>query len=281
MLADGSVVMTTDNYLNHTRGFKSWAFSLDHKRIGLMYMMFVLTAFLLGGVFAVTLRTFLWNNDGKLFGFFKDPNQGMIFYNNMFSLHGAVMVFMFMIPAIPAILGNFVLPMMLGAKDVAFPRLNLLSLWIYFTGACFFSYVLLGGIMRAAFGWHWPGGFGLDTGWTFYTPYSTAHAEDGVIPATLGAFILGFSSILTGVNFITTIHTLRPKGMTWFRMPLFLWALYATSLIQILATPVRSPCYCWSPSELCTSAYSIPSSAATPSFTNISSGSIPTRPSTS
>jgi cytochrome c oxidase subunit I len=230
--------MTTDNYLNHTRGFKSWAFSLDHKRIGLMYMMFVLTAFLLGGVFAVTLRTFLWNNDGKLFGFFKDPNQGMIFYNNMFSLHGAVMVFMFMIPAIPAILGNFVLPMMLGAKDVAFPRLNLLSLWIYFTGACFFSYVLLGGVMRAAFGWHWPGGFGLDTGWTFYTPYSTAHAEDGVIPATLGAFILGFSSILTGVNFITTIHTLRPKGMTWFRMPLFLWALYATSLIQILATPV-------------------------------------------
>ena len=173
-----------------------------------------------------------------MFNFFKDPNQGMLFYNNMFSLHGAVMVFMFMIPAIPAILGNFVLPMMLGAKDVAFPRLNLLSLWIYATGACFFTYVLLGGVLRAAFGWHMPGGFGLDTGWTFYTPYSTAHAEDGVIPATLGAFVLGFSSILTGVNFITSIHTLRPKGMTWFRMPLFLWAMYATSFIQILATPV-------------------------------------------
>jgi cytochrome c oxidase subunit I len=230
--------MAEDNYLTHTRGLKSWLFSLDHKRIGLMYMAVVLLAFLLGGIFAVTLRTFLWNNDGKMFNFFKDPNQGMLFYNNMFSLHGAVMVFMFMIPAIPAILGNFVLPMMLGAKDVAFPRLNLLSLWIYFTGAAFFSYVLLGGVLRAGFGIHIPGGFGLDTGWTFYTPYSTAHAEDGVIPATLGAFILGFSSILTGVNFITTIHTLRPKGMSWFRMPLFLWALYATSLIQILATPV-------------------------------------------
>ncbi|MGA3066513.1 MAG: cbb3-type cytochrome c oxidase subunit I, partial [Tepidisphaeraceae bacterium] len=188
--------MSEDNYLTHSHGIKSWIFSLDHKRIGLMYMAMVLMAFLLGGTFAVTLRTFLWNNDGKFFGYFKDPNQGMIFYNNMFSLHGAVMVFMFMIPAIPAILGNFVLPMMLGAKDVAFPRLNLMSLWIYALGACFFSYVLLGGVMRAAFGWHWPGGFGLDTGWTFYTPYSTAHAEDGVIPATLGAFILGFSSIL-------------------------------------------------------------------------------------
>jgi cytochrome c oxidase subunit I len=227
------------NYLNQTHGIKSWIFSLDHKRIGLMYMAMVLTAFGLGGTFAVLLRTFLLKNDASMFHrLLKTPDNAMIFYNNMFSLHGAVMVFMFMVPAIPAILGNLILPIMLGAKDVAFPRLNLLSLWIYALGACFFSYVLLGGVLRVAFGLNLPGGFGLDTGWTFYTPYSTAHAENGVIPATLGAFILGFSSILTGVNFVTSIHTLRPKGMTWFRMPLFLWALYGTSVIQILATPV-------------------------------------------
>jgi cytochrome c oxidase subunit I len=219
-----------ENYLTHSHGIKSWIFTLDHKRIGLMYMMFVLTAFLLGGTFAEILRTFLWNNEHS--------PDGMVLYNNMFSLHGAVMVFMFMVPAIPASLGNFILPMQLGAKDVAFPRLNLFSLWIYFTGALFFSYVLLSGVLHAAFGLNLPGGMGLDTGWTFYTPYSTSHALSGVIPATLGAFILGFSSILTGVNFITSIHTLRPQGMTWFRMPLFLWALYATSIIQILATPV-------------------------------------------
>jgi cytochrome c oxidase subunit I len=150
------------------------------------------------------------------------------------------MVFLFIIPAIPAILGNFVLPIMLGAKDVAFPRLNLLSLWCWFGGAIFFSYVLLGGILVAA-GLdpkYVPGGFGLDTGWTFYTPYSTARATDGTIAALLGVFVLGFSSILTGVNFIATIHMLRPRGMTWFRMPLFLWALYGTAVIQLLATPV-------------------------------------------
>jgi cytochrome c oxidase subunit 1 len=224
-----------DNYLTHSHGFRSWALTLDHKRIGLLYLLFVMTAFALGGTFAELLRTFLLTPEPWMI---KDPTQAMIFYNNMFSLHGAVMVFMFMVPAIPAALGNFILPMQLGAKDVAFPRLNLMSLYIYFTGAIFFSYVLLGGVLRAAFGWHIPGGMGLDTGWTFYTPYSTAHAESGVIPATLGAFILGFSSILTGVNFVTSIHTLRPDGMTWFRMPLFLWALYATSVIQILATPV-------------------------------------------
>ncbi|MDP9173047.1 MAG: cbb3-type cytochrome c oxidase subunit I [Planctomycetota bacterium] len=224
-----------DNYLTHAHGLKSWMLSLDHKRIGIMYMILVLTGFLLGGTFAVLLRTFLWTTEPWMI---KNHDQALTFYNNMFSLHGAVMVFMFMVPAIPAILGNFCLPIMLGAKDVAFPRLNLLSLYCYMGGAAFFSYVLLGGVLRAAFGLHLPGGFGLDTGWTFYTPYSTARAEDGVIPATLGAFILGFSSILTGVNFVTTIHTLRAKGMTWFRMPLFLWALYATSIIQILATPV-------------------------------------------
>jgi cytochrome c oxidase subunit 1 len=228
-----------DNYLTHGRGFKSWALTLDHKRIGLLYMAFVLTAFLFGGTFAVLLRTSLLTPNHWMFAM--DPasdTKAKLFYNNMFSLHGAVMVFMFIIPAIPAILGNLILPLMLGAKDVAFPRLNLLSFYIYLLGATFFSWVLIGGLLRVLFDIHLPFGYGLDTGWTFYTPFSTSKAEDGMVAGVLGAFILGFSSILTGVNFIATIHTLRPRGMTWFRMPLFLWALYATSLIQILATPV-------------------------------------------
>jgi cytochrome c oxidase subunit 1 len=228
-----------DNYLTHDRGFKSWALTLDHKRIGLLYMIFVLTAFLLGGSFAVLLRTSLLTPNHWMFAM--DPAsdaKAKLFYNNMFSLHGAVMVFMFIIPAVPAILGNFILPMMLGAKDVAFPRLNLLSFYLYLGGACFISWVLIGGILRTLFGIHLPFGYGLDTGWTFYTPFSTSKAEDGMVAVVSGVFILGFSSILTGVNFIASIHTLRPRGMTWFRMPLFLWALYATSIIQILATPV-------------------------------------------
>jgi cytochrome c oxidase subunit 1 len=224
-----------DNYLTHDRGFKSWAFTLDHKRIGLMYMVFVLAAFALGGIFAVILRTMLWHPTDAT-----SPNASNAYnlYNNVFTIHGAVMVFLFIIPAIPAILGNFVLPMMLGAKDVAFPRLNLLSFHIYVLGAIFFVYVLLTGVIHTLTGWNMPGGWGLDTGWTFYTPYSTSSSQGAVTAATLGAFILGFSSILTGVNFVATTHMLRPKGMTWFRMPLFVWALYSTAIIQILATPV-------------------------------------------
>ena len=224
-----------DCYLNHERGVLSWLFTIDHKRIALMYMVAVLTFFFVGGVFALMLRTELLT-PGPTFN--SDPNKAWDFYNHMFTLHGSVMVFLFLVPAVPAILGNFVLPLMLGAKDVAFPRLNLASFWIYAAGAVFFLYVLISGVMEAAFGFHLPGGFGLDTGWTFYTPYSTSKSTSGVIPAVLGVFILGFSSILTGVNFVASIHMLRPKGMTWFRMPLFLWALYATALIQILATPV-------------------------------------------
>jgi len=227
-----------DNYLTHSRGLASWLFTLDHKRIGLMYMAAILTAFAIGGVAAILLRTELINAAPT---FSSDDNVAWRHYNHMFTVHGAVMVFMFIIPAIPAILGNFVLPLMLGAKDVAFPRLNLLSFWIYVAGGMFFVYVLLGGLVAAAFpsiADKIPGGFGLDTGWTFYTPYSSTKSTSGVVPATLGAFTLGFSSILTGLNFIASIHMLRPRGMTWFRMPLFLWALYSTSLIQILATPV-------------------------------------------
>jgi cytochrome c oxidase subunit 1 len=221
-----------DNYLTHGRGLASWLFSLDHKRIGIMYLINILVGFLLGGIFAMILRTILLTPGA-------DRSEKMLdFYNHMFTLHGAVMVFMFIIPGIPAILGNFVLPIMLGAKDVAFPRLNLLSFWLFAMGSILFVYVLLSGVIFAATGYALPGGFGLDTGWTFYSPYSTTKTMTGVVPAVLGAFVMGFASILTGVNFVASMHTLRPKGMFWFRMPLFLWSLYATSIIQILATPV-------------------------------------------
>ncbi len=209
-----------ENYLTAARGVLSWLLTLDHKRIALLYLAAILASFLLGGVFALLIRTELITPGPTLMA---DATKNRDFYNQMFTLHGAVMTFMFIIPAIPAIIGNFTLPLMLGARDVAFPRLNLASFYCWVGGGVFFVLVLLTG--------------GLDTGWTFYTPYST-ETTTRVIPATLGAFILGFSSILTGVNFIASIHMLRPPGMTWFRMPLLLWALYATSIIQILATPV-------------------------------------------
>jgi cytochrome c oxidase subunit 1 len=226
---------TGDNYLTHQRGVLSWLLTLDHKRIAIMYMVAILAAFFIGGVFALLLRTELLTPQPT---FSANERDAWDIYNHFFTLHGAVMVFMFIIPAIPAIMGNFLLPIMLGAKDVAFPRLNLASLWIYAIGGLFFLYVLVGGVVKSTTGVELPGGFGLNTGWTFYTPFSTGNLSTGVVPATMGAFILGFSSILTGVNFIASIHTLRPRGMTWFRMPLLLWALYATSIIQILATPV-------------------------------------------
>jgi cytochrome c oxidase subunit I len=207
-----------DNYLTHTRGFLSWALTLDHKRIGVMYLVSVLTSFFFGGILALLIRTELLTPNADFF----TQDQ----YNQLFTLHGAIMVFLVIIPSVPAALGNFVLPIMLGAKDVAFPRLNLFSYHLWVWGALFFLLALFTG--------------GLDTGWTFYTPYSidTSSAMGGVIPALTGAFILGFSSIFTGMNFIVTIHRLRPPGMTWFRMPLFLWAIYATAIIQVLATPV-------------------------------------------
>ena len=214
-----------DNYLTHSRGLVSWLFTLDHKRIGIMYLIGVMSAFTFGGLLAVLLRTelFLPNTlpDGTLGPgqILKDGNA----YNQVFSLHGAIMVFLFIIPSIPAALGNFALPIMLGAKDVAFPRLNLFSFHLWIMGAVFFLLALMTG--------------GLDTGWTFYTPYSTT-TDTGVIAATTGAFVLGFSSIFTGLNFLVTLHKMRPPGMTWFRMPLFLWGLYATAVIQVLATPV-------------------------------------------
>ena len=225
-----------DNYLTHERGFLSWALTVDHKRIGIMYMVGILSAFFLGGVFAILVRTMLWHPLSDTAGAAALSTSHDL-YNHFFTLHGAVMVFMFIIPVVPAILGNFVLPMQLGAKDVAFPRLNLLSFYCWVGGGVFFVYILLSGILHLL-GVNLPGGFGLDTGWTFYTPYSDAKAQGAVVAATMAVFILGFSSILTGVNFIASIHMLRPKGMTWFKMPLFLWAIYSTSVIQVLATPV-------------------------------------------
>ena len=207
-----------DNYLTYTRGFASWALTLDHKRIGVMYMFAVLLSFLVGGIFALLVRTELLTPGPTI------PGVDANLYNQFFTLHGAIMVFLVIIPSIPAALGNFVLPVMLGAKDVAFPRLNLGSFYLWIIGAiCAVASLLYGG---------------FDTGWTFYTPYSTTTSTGGVIPVVIGVFILGFSSIFTGINFVVTIHKLRPPGMTWFRMPLFLWALYATALIQVLATPV-------------------------------------------
>ncbi len=203
------------NYLTVRRGLMSWLLTLDHKRIGIMYLVSILSAFFLGGVFALLIRTELLTPQRTIM----DADT----YNQMFTLHGAVMIFLFIIPGIPAALGNFVLPIMLGAKDVAFPRLNLTSYYLYVFGAVF-------AVLSIATG-------GVDTGWTFYTPYSTT-TNTSVIAMTAGAFILGFSSILTGLNFIVTIHKLRPAGMGWFTMPLLLWALYATAIIQVLATPV-------------------------------------------
>ncbi len=203
------------NFLNTPRGIKSWLFTLDHKRIGLMYLFGTAFFFFLGGLLALLIRMELMS-----------PGQDILSatsYNQVFTLHGVIMIFLFIIPAIPAAMGNLMLPVMIGAKDVAFPRLNLLSWYVYLTGATIaIVSIILGSV---------------DTGWTFYTPYSTT-TETAVISLTFGALVLGFSSILTGINFIATVHRLRMPGMTWFKMPLFVWGLYATAIIQILATPV-------------------------------------------
>lgn len=203
------------NYLNATRGIKSWIFTLDHKRIGLMYLVSIFTFFFIAGVFALLVRTELWRPT-KVFMEAKT-------YNQFFTLHGAIMVFLVIVPGIPASLGNFALPLQLGAKDVAFPKLNLTSYYIYVIGALFAIYSIVAGA--------------IDTGWTFYAPYSL-QASGAVIMMITAVFILGFSSIFTGINFIVTVHKLRAPGMTWFRMPLFVWGMYATSIIQVMATPV-------------------------------------------
>ncbi|HET9595964.1 MAG TPA: cbb3-type cytochrome c oxidase subunit I [Anaeromyxobacteraceae bacterium] len=203
------------NYLNAEAGIMSWLLTRDHKRIAIMYLVLTSVSFLLGGIFAMLVRIELLTPGPTI--------MDAMTYNRMFTLHGVVMIFLFMIPAIPGIFGNFFLPIMVGARDVAFPKLNLLSVYLYLIGAVFALYGMIHG--------------GVDTGWTFYTPYSTTTITK-VVPVLLGAFILGFSSILTGLNFIVTTHTLRAPGLSWMRLPLFVWSIYATSIIQILATPV-------------------------------------------
>ncbi len=204
------------NYLNAEYGVKSWLLTTDHKRIALLFLGSITTFFFLGGFFAMLIRLELLTPPGDLV--LADT------YNKLFTMHGIVMVFLFLIPSVPAVLGNFLVPMMIGAKDLAFPRLNLASWYIYMTGACFILYAILTG--------------GVDTGWTFYTPFSTTYSNTNVVTAALGVFIVGFSSIFTGLNFIVTVHRMRAPGMTWRRLPLFIWSMYATSVIMVLGTPV-------------------------------------------
>jgi cytochrome c oxidase subunit 1 len=189
-------------------------------------------------------------------------------YNKMFTMHGVVMVFFVLIPAVPAILGNFVLPLMLGAKDVAFPKLNLLSWYIFVIGFLFTVYAMVTG--------------GVDTGWTFYTPYSSRASNSNVMMTGIGVFITGFSSILTGLNFMVTIHRMRAPGLTWFRLPLFVWAVYATSLVQILGTPVIAiTVLALAVERFSVSASSTPFWAGTRYSSSTCSGSTRTRRSTS
>jgi cytochrome c oxidase subunit 1 len=213
--ATGHTAHLHGDYLDDPPGLRSWLTTVDHKRIGLMYLWSVTFFMIVGGLFAMLIRLEHLTPGRTIMS----AEQ----YNRVFTLHGAIMVFLVIIPAIPAALGNFALPLLLGAKDVAFPRLNLMSLYLYWTGAL----MALGTLFMG----------GIDTGWTFYTPYSTT-TGGGVTLMVLAAFVLGFSSIFTGVNFIATVHKLRAPGMGWFDMPLFCWGMYSTALIQILATPV-------------------------------------------
>ena len=203
------------NYLNHEKGLWSWLTTVDHKRIGIMYALSVGTFFLVAGILALLVRMELLTPGETIVG----PDT----YNQFFTLHGVMMVFLFIIPAVPGVLGNFVLPIQLGAKDVAFPRLNLASWYVFMAGAALAITAIIVGK--------------VDTGWTFYTPYSSQGGVS-VLFVTMAVFVAGFASIFTGINFIVTVHKMRAPGMTWNRLPLFIWAIYATSIVQVLATPV-------------------------------------------
>jgi cytochrome c oxidase subunit 1 len=215
-MATATQPVDQENYLNANYGIKSWLLTTDHKRIALLYMASITVFFALGGFFALLIRLELLTPAGDLMQ--SDT------YNKVFTMHGIIMVFFFLIPSIPAVLGNFLVPLMVGAKDLAFPKLNLLSWYIYMIGGSFTLYTMVVG--------------GVDTGWTFYTPFSTTFSDTHVILAGVGVFITGFSSILTGLNFIVTVHRMRAPGMTFDRLPLFIWSHYATSVIFVLGTPV-------------------------------------------
>ena len=215
-MSDVHVPQIRTNYLNASHGLASWLLTKDHKRIAILFLISISIFFALGGLFASMIRLELATPAGDLV-----PAD---LYNKLFTLHGVVMIFFFLVPSIPATLGNFLMPIMLGAKDLAFPRINLLSWYLYIIGAI----VTLGAVFTG----------GLDTGWTFYTPYSSVSSQTAVSTAAIGVFITGFSSILTGLNFIVTTHRMRAPGLTWFRLPLFVWSTYATSLVMVLGTPV-------------------------------------------
>ena len=215
-MATPAVPIERKNYLNAEYGIRSWLFTTDHKRIALLYLVSITGMFFIGGFFALMIRLELLTPAGDLL--LADT------YNKMFSMHGQVMVFFFLIPSIPAVLGNFLIPMMIGAKDLAFPRVNLISWYLYIAGAVLYLYAIVTG--------------GVDTGWTFYVPFSSLFSNSHVIEAGLAIFIAGFSSILTGLNFVVTVHKMRAPGMTWSRLPLFVWSHYATSIIMLLGTPV-------------------------------------------
>jgi len=210
------LALPAKNYLNAEYGLKSWLLTLDHKRIALLYLFTTIFFFVIGGTAAALIRLELLTPAGDLVA--SDT------YNKLFSIHGIIMVFFFLVPIAPAVLGNFLIPLMIGAKDVALPRINLFSWYLFAIGGCVELCMMIAG--------------GVDTGWTFTTPLSTHYVNTNVVAAAMGIFIAGFSSILTGINFIVTIHKMRAPGMTWFRLPLFIWSYYATSIIFVLATPV-------------------------------------------
>ena len=210
------LALPAKNYLNAEYGLKSWLLTLDHKRIALLYLFTTIFFFVIGGTAAAIIRLELLTPAGDLVA--SDT------YNKLFSIHGIIMVFFFLVPIAPGVLGNFLIPLMIGAKDVALPRINLFSWYLFAIGGCVELCMMIAG--------------GVDTGWTFTTPLSTHYVNTNVVAAAMGIFIAGFSSILTGINFIVTIHKMRAPGMTWFRLPLFIWSYYATSIIFVLATPV-------------------------------------------
>jgi len=209
-------VASQRNYLTNEHGLKSWLLTADHKRIAMLYLIGVTFFFVVGGLLAFALRLELLTPNADL--------MAMDTYNKVFTMHGIVMIFFVLIPAVPAVLGNFLIPLMLGARDLAFPRINLLSWYCFVVAGLLLLYTVIAG--------------GVDTGWTFTAPLSTRFVNTNVISAGLAAFVAGFSSIFTGLNFIVTIHRMRAPGLTWFRLPLFVWAHYAASIIMVLATPV-------------------------------------------
>src|SRR6266849_471024 len=215
-ITDAAVETQPANYLAAGHTLLSWLTTTDHKRIAILYAISITLFFFIGGIAIAMVRLELMTPQGL----FLTSDA----YNRLFSLHGIIMVWFFLVPSIPATMGNFLLPLMIGAHDVAFPRLNLLSWYLYVLGAAFTVYALISG--------------GVDTGWTFYTPLSTNYATGYVVAAAAGVFVVGFSSIATGVNFIATAHMLRAPGMTWFRLPLFVWGMYTVSMVMVLATPV-------------------------------------------